>query len=555
MDKIAEATGERAPLAPDAESVAMHDPRAFWGRVLVDGAGIDNASILCLDGGGTETVVARLRSGPDGYFQFPLPFGTPFLEVEVDDRPRIRLPAELGHGTKGLAHTIEVPAFAEIRLRVADDERIYTDVNIDLSYDFKNPWYSRLRVSPASPREVDPIPEESGWLRIERVLPLVDTEMIVEVIGREVVYPLRRLEPGELRTIRLPVPGPLSVSGTLLDDEGLALPDVDVHLIPWSRSEGRYYVSYRSGHKPCRTGSEGRFLFSWLDAGEWLIAPRPDDLVPLGLAFSLEHDDLDLDVHLPSGAKQRGRVLDPDGEPTDDFWLEIESEPRGEFPTGDYENPESEGGAFEIGPLLVETHRIRAAGRRRSGDAARISEWIEFVPGAREITLQMQNAASFRLVATFDGEPISEGYLELKLTARSQTFRARGSSLGISGLSPGTRDLGIASHTLSAFRILKNLELAREELDLGRVDLEPAAHLVLLAENPDEEYLVEVEGFWVTFIEANEPTPVCPGRVRVFRASAADWTPEGDLEGIGESHAPLAELTLAPGETRELQLP
>jgi hypothetical protein len=210
--------------------------------------------------------------------------------------------------------------------------------------------------------------------------------------------------------------GDVTISGTVVDSEGNAIPDAEVSIERRTESEGS-----ADGHQMQEIGilstdSSGRFEFVRLpaDAGLFLVRARHDKHPPVALRVisTPPRKEYDIQLTMEDGVTIRGRVVDTEGRPLPGILIRPYSDyPRKSGRTG-------KDGRFEIpGVGLQDDGTVSASVDSRGFVGRNVGASVdEATSGEWEIVLQRQTDLTFSGRARFeDGTPAAGMYLTFGL--------------------------------------------------------------------------------------------------------------------------------------------
>ena len=497
------------------------------------------------------------QSDEQGYFEIRLKsWEVRFLGIETSDYPWVVVAAQAGHATRLEAFEIPLSRGATAEVRVRASGRPIAGASVRLS---TKSYHLQVRRDLQSMyyRSQDPswsaTTDASGLARISGLPARVPLLLRVANQGEEHLEPNPvTLEPSGTRQLEIDIGRGTTITGRIQTSAGDAVGNAEIWRVV-AQSPGPTLLSPHSDvAATTRSDANGRFVFEAVAAGDWWIgaAPRrgeqaPDALAPFAEHVALRGDEATLEITLRTdvGLYIRGKVLDPDGKPTDSA-VSATNVANGLWA---YSNCDADSG-FSIGPLLQAEYTVVAGGFGGSGAK---SAPLNVPAGRSDVVLQLERAGALVVrIAPVGGERV-EAELLLARTGVEYGWSKTSTRQGereYDGLAPGVYSI-CATTTDGLFALRTGIAVTAEgpaaEIELV---LERGAVLELRYEGPDRVCncslysngtIVGGSGFERGTIE----TMAAPaGTVELRRRTGADTPPE------------VLVLTLTPGERRELVL-
>ncbi len=440
--EVAVADDEEETTEPPASTEPAQDRGLqIWFARVVDGesdaplpgARVELVTGYPLDGEALQAAVA----GPDGIVELDLPAReTSHARASAEGFSTAIVRLDRGHEDPGRAKRVRLLRVAALEARVTDAEgtglsgvrvRVWAD-----SWELIEEWDLSLGFGqePAWSAETD----GEGRCVLEGLPPRVTLSLELHRVdggprgGREL---LRReidgllLEPGERRAVTWTVGAGCTIEGLVLDDAGKPVRAIEVWLGDRESLGGYLEPHMREGAlQRTLANIEGRFTFTGVPPGKWLIGPGPTGerftsasggkaLAPVAEAITIEEGEefRSLTLTCWRGLYVRGRVLGSDGAPAGKSFV---------FATADGfhldANAEADG-SFTLGPLAPGMYSVNASNHHGGADAP--SERLEVRAGEQDVVLRLGRGGAVRgIVRDESGRPVAK--VEVSCSGRSE---------------------------------------------------------------------------------------------------------------------------------------
>ncbi len=246
-------------------------------------------------------------------------------------------------------------------------------------------------------------------------LPPATSVRLLAEVGRKTVFEVRSfMTPASGETVELQwdLTADRSISGVLVDEDGAPIPGESI----WIKGDGksgtrRQFSSLDEPTGECTTDADGRFMFTDIPAAVYRVGIAYDnpygdrsDLVVLTLLADAAAGEDPAPVELVGvrGLFIRGRVVDPDGEPTAGTVFAHNKA------SGHHVNAKrvAQDGVFELGPLLRAEYSI--TGMPMGSEHAGRSESVTRAAGAEDVLVKLRRGGVIeaRIVGLKTGQPL-----------------------------------------------------------------------------------------------------------------------------------------------------
>jgi hypothetical protein len=402
---------------------------------------------------------ADILTRGDGRFEVSATsWKNPYLSVEADGYGVVLVELDKLHATEEHAFTIGLKAAGTIDATVVDgagspvagavvrasasggelrQKTAVTESN-DFASSARVPWSAETRMD--------------GRCAIEGLAPDVQLTLTVLRDGKRLSTADEhvRLEPGEVRALRLEIGGACTIEGVLVAKGSTSVSGRSIWLEPADNRSAHYFRSESDISAKTETDAAGRFTFADVRIGKWWVGPAPsneatrrsrnDEIVPLARLVDIPSGARRIDVEIEAhrGLYIRGRVLDAGGNGAVSrdvvAWSNV-----------GYTSwtAAKEGGAFVLGPLDEGKYEVTAHGR----DSELNSEFVTVSAGQENVVLRLRAGASIegKVIdsATHQGCAASISLLQdhsVGASIRDESTQADG-SFELPRVLPGTYDL------------------------------------------------------------------------------------------------------------------
>jgi hypothetical protein len=367
-----------------------------------------------------------------------------------------------------------------------------------------------------------------------------------------------RLNPGEVRAVRLEIGGGCTIEGVLVGEGSTPIGGRIIWLEranEWAGSS-HYLEDAAIGTVGAKTDASGHFTFSEVRSGRWWVGlaptnadgtkPSDDALVPLAQIVEIPVDvrRVNVEIHAQCGVYIRGRVIDAEGHGAGSrrvsAWSENELATR---------TTTKEDGGFMLGPLGPGRFRVNARGKGSELDG----ELASVDAGEENVVLRVGRAASIegRVLdaVTHQGCVATISLLvpeSSRGSGRSGEFTGSDGSFNLRGIEPGTYDL-LARVKDGRIAIQHGVGVSAGKKVNGIVMLvEPGSRLHLRYTGKAQEAMawIHTQGVWLDSVTLQRGitsdffAPKGPITLQLFVGGAMRTQPR--------------ELYLDPGEEREI---
>lgn len=470
-------------VQPSGMAAEPASPAEFWGRVVSDE---DDRPVA-----GAE-IGMRVWERPDPYFRTVtstdadgtfrwMPEPERLFEVRATGFALASGFADRSHPRRDDAREIRLKRSAtlEVHVRSAEDLAggfVWVDARKPMSTDVDVPdleWRASL--------------SEDGRAAVSGVTPRVELYLFFSRSDHSSLWhpadPIV-LEPGETRVLEVDLRVESKLVVTLRDASGAAVPDRIVSLVrqPAYHAEPAGCVYFKNVVDEDDEGSErtdetGRAVFDRVEPGDWWVGPpiTNDDVAPVATYVDVPPGvgETKVELVVQRGLFLRGRVLAPDGTPTDQAFVGAEHDTIRGHVTGDVHID----GRFVLGPVAAGPHRVRALPK---------GEFLAPVPvlalpNGDEIVIQLLPAAAIagRVVDATTGKDAFADVVCSRSGDDDPTLATVDGGFRIGGLRPGTYALAAAASD-GRVAIVRGIRVeAGDEIRDVRIALEPAARLRL----------------------------------------------------------------------------
>ncbi|MCP3136907.1 carboxypeptidase-like regulatory domain-containing protein [Pyxidicoccus xibeiensis] len=442
---VAFVSHEGKPLALAVASARpwnLHGHHALTGRVLSGGAPVQGAEVRVSRGDDLPDTRARLTpTDAQGRFTFQLPSADGYTLSASSDGRYALARVQLEGSTPPPEVVLEPGSALHVEGRVSDDGRRPV---------------AGARVALVSPRGLHPVAEtltgEDGRYRLGPVEPgtwRFEVESRRHLASKE---PLQRELTRDTGPVDLTLTRASSVAGRVTDPKGQPLPGLALSLVrPTPEGDAL--------QDEARTDEDGRFLLRADTAGDHRIDVRESR--QLRTPFPVRAPAEDVHLSLRPGAAVKGVVLDADGVPLTDCWVELQDPAQGAKPELPHPEPTDATGRFHVRGVKAGRYVLWAA-RAFQGLAHRTSREVDLRAGEPlEVTLKMPPERTLSgLVVDHAGRPVDRAYLQVRLPSENSPHDSRHIVTGPDGrftvwhLTEPAYDVAVSKegHTFSAER-------------------------------------------------------------------------------------------------------
>ncbi len=515
--------------------------------------------------GKRENAVAELSTDANGWCETLQPsWYDRALEISAVGRSTWFAVVNASHGSRQSPLRIELQPSASLSVRVhanspsALDQvrvRVSTSANSLTKFEtaseyapdwFVNPWC--VDGDANGPCKFAELPS-SVPLKLEL---LRDGESL-----REIAEPIV-LAPGEDRAIDIELEGSSVIRGRLIDDHEAPISERTMWLVAEGSTSSQDFDSSTEPSQSTSTDANGRFEFSHVAIGGWLVglAARHnfaevelDDLVSRAVLTEVHAngEELTLDIHASASLYLRGLVVDPNGTPVANARVSGQPELEGERI---YSTSHGDG-RFVVGPLLPGTVDLWA----ESPDWSR-SPSVSSGAGATDLTLHLRPPIRLHVrCVDSNGAPVERA----TVIARAKWGEARPRDWTSGRLANGECDLGPLSSgevDMCAFDDRDRFAFKRVRFDglAGELTLTVRAGAKVELVHPGSGACLRVTAYvgdvWLFEQEVSRgarvtlPLPAVPVRLDVQ-----------EFGSHSQARSNSIELTLAPDESRTVNLP
>jgi 5-hydroxyisourate hydrolase-like protein (transthyretin family) len=203
----------------------------------------------------------------------------------------------------------------------------------------------------------------------------------------------------------------VSVSGTVVDEDGHPVPDATLQLV--SSSEGEPVMGTDS---QASSDESGHFVVDAPTAGTWSLSSQDERFLPARMSVQAPSEDVRWVLH--RGARVEGSITDAEGAPLERVWVALwKSEERW---TIERSGATDEQGRFSLAGLGAGSYVLEAS-LRQDGVDRRASRPLELRDSERaEVSLSLEAGWSFSGLAVDEaGQPLSEVIVSATLPSKA----------------------------------------------------------------------------------------------------------------------------------------